>query len=329
MKQFKRLVVACVAIAALAAVAALCGCSSNQGTYTLEKSSAVVSKPTISTDGVLRVGVNSDDGNAPLAGTTGKQKTVGIDVDMAAALADEMGLSLEIVNVGSNASTALSAGTVDVVMGVSKSDTSISFWTSDSYLPTSIALFALSSSGLSSPQNAASTKIAVQVQTNSAWAVANEFDSATVTSTDSLKSAFEALESGQVQYVAADAVSGTYLANNSGISVQPVALLQSASGYGVGVLDGNTQLKQAVSNAVSKITSNGMSKLIQKKWLGTTIDLSGLKVLATSSSSSSSSTNSSSSTSSTSSTTSSTTSTTSTTSSTTGTGSTSTTTSTN
>ena len=288
MKQFKRFVVACVAVCAVAAMVALCGCSSSEGTFTPTLKSATVSKPTISEDGVLRVGVNSDDGNAPLAGTTGKQKTVGIDVDMAAAIADQLGLKLEVVNVGSNASTALSAGTVDIVMGVSKSDTSISFWTSDSYLPTSTALFALTSSGLSTPQNAASTKIAVQVQTNSAWAVVNEFDSATITNSETLKAAFEALSSGSVQYVAADAVSGTYLANNNGISVQPVALLQSASGYAVGVLDGNTQLKQVISSAISTINSNGTANIIQKKWLGSVLNLSGLKVLSTSSSSSNS-----------------------------------------
>ncbi len=283
MKQFKRFFVACVAACAVVAMVALCGCSSNESTYTPATKTPVVSKPTISEDGVLRVGVNSDDGNAPLAGTTGKQKTVGIDVDMAAAIADEMGLKLEIVNVGNNASTALSAGTVDIVMGVNKSDSSNTFWTSDAYLPTSTALFALSSSGLSTPQNAASTTIAVQVQTNSAWAVANEFDAATVTSSDSLKSAFEALSSNSVQYVAADAVSGTYLANSNGISVKPVALLQAASGYAVGVLDGNTQLKQAISTAISTITSNGTSTVIQKKWLGTVLDFSGLKVLSTTS----------------------------------------------
>ena len=83
-----------------------------------------------------------------------------------------------------------------------------------------------------------------------------------------------------MQYVAADAVVGSYVSNNAGMDVHMVALMQQASGYCVGVLDGNTQLKQAVSNALSAMNSNGVSSVIQKKWLGTTMDLSGIKLTA-------------------------------------------------
>ena len=64
------------------------------------------------------------------------------------------------------------------------------------------------------------------------------------------------------------------------MDVHMVALMQQASGYCVGVLDGNTQLKQAVSNALSSMNSNGVSSVIQKKWLVTTMDLSGIKLTA-------------------------------------------------
>ncbi len=296
MKRFNKIAVVVVALAAASALLAFSGCSSSQEAYTPPESTPLVSKPTISQDGTLRVGVDAEDGNAPLAGTTGKQKTVGIDVDMAAALADELGLKVEIVNIGSNSSSSLASGDVDVVMGSSKSDGSATYWMSDVYLPTSTALFALSSASTTAPSNDSSTTIAVQVQTNSAWAVANEFDEATVTNTESLKAAFEALQSGSVKYVAADAVAGTYLANNAGIEVKPVALLQSASGYAVGVLDGNTKLKQAVSTAISNINSNGTGAVIQKKWLGSELNLSGLKVMSSASSDSSDSSDSGSST---------------------------------
>ena len=197
---------------------------------------------------------------------------------MAAALADQLGLKLEVVDVSTDAAGALTSGKVDVVMGVNKSD-SPSFWTSDTYLPTAVALFAQSSNS-TVPANSASTKIAAQVSSNSAWAVTNEFDNSTITTTEDLKSAFSALESGKVQYVAADAVVGSYVSNNAGMDVHMVALMQQASGYCVGVLDGNTQLKQTVSNALSAMNSNGVSSVIQKKWLGTTMDLSGIKLTA-------------------------------------------------
>ena len=278
MKHLKRFAACCAAAVCCAAMLLLApGCQQQQESYTPPEATPAVSKPVIAQEGVLRVGVNAS--NAPLAGQpSSSTKIVGIDVDMAAALADQLGLKLEVVDVSTDAAGALTSGKVDVVMGVNKSD-SPSFWTSDTYLPTAVALFAQSSNS-TVPANAESTKIAAQVSSNSAWAVTNEFDNSTITTTEDLKSAFSALESGKVQYVAADAVVGSYVSNNAGMDVHMVALMQQASGYCVGVLDGNTQLKQAVSNALSAMNSNGVSSVIQKKWLGTTMDLSGIKLTA-------------------------------------------------
>ena len=278
MKHLKRFAACCAAAVCCAAMLLLAtGCQQQQESYTPPEATPAVSKPVIAQEGVLRVGVNAN--NAPLAGQpSSSTKIVGIDVDMAAALADQLGLKLEVVDVSTDAAGALTSGKVDVVMGVNKSD-SPSFWTSDTYLPTAVALFAQSSNS-TVPANSASTKIAAQVSSNSAWAVTNEFDNSTITTTEDLKSAFSALESGKVQYVAADAVVGSYVSNNAGMDVHMVALMQQASGYCVGVLDGNTQLKQAVSNALSAMNSNGVSSVIQKKWLGTTMDLSNIKLTA-------------------------------------------------
>ena len=278
MKHLKRFAACCAAAVCCAAMLLLAtGCQQQQESYTPPEATPTVSKPVIAQEGVLRVGVNAN--NAPLAGQpSSSTKIVGIDVDMAAALADQLGLKLEVVDVSTDAAGALTSGKVDVVMGVNKSD-SPSFWTSDTYLPTAVALFAQSSNS-TVPANSASTKIAAQVSSNSAWAVTNEFDNSTITTTEDLKSAFSALESGKVQYVAAEAVVGSYVSNNAGMDVHMVALMQQASGYCVGVLDGNTQLKQAVSNALSAMNSNGVSSVIQKKWLGTTMDLSNIKLTA-------------------------------------------------
>lgn len=279
MKHFKRFAACCAAMAcAVAVLLTATGCQQQQEAYTPPEATPTVSKPTIGQEGVLRVGVNAN--NAPLAGQpSSSTKIVGIDVDMAAALADQLGLKLEVTDVGTEASSALSSGKVDLVMGVSKSDSTVSFWTSDTYLPTGVVLFAQSSNN-TVPTNTAATKIAAQVSSNSAWAVTNEYDNSTITTTDDLKSAFSALQSGQVQYVAADAVVGTYVARNAGMDVHMVALMQTAGGYSVGVLDGNTQLKQAVSNALSTMNSNGVASVIQKKWLGQTMDLSNVKMTA-------------------------------------------------
>lgn len=278
MKRYKTLASCCMAVACMAALlAVLTGCSSQQS-YTPPEKTATLSSPTIGKDGTLRVGVNTD--NQPLAGQPeSSSKIVGIDVDVAAALADSFGLKLEIVDVGSDAESALKEGTVDIVMGIDKSDSSTSFWKSDAYLPTAVALFS-TPSNTQVPTNTAETKIAAQVSSKSAWAVTNEFDKAAFSTTNDLKSAFSELVSGQVQYVAADAIIGTYAAHSAGDDVHIVALMQQAGGYGVGVSDANTDLKQAVSEALATLTSNGTIDVIETKWLGTALDLSSTPLTA-------------------------------------------------
>ena len=179
MKHFKRFAACCAAVACAAAMLLTAtGCQQQQEPYSPPEATPQVSKPTIAQEGVLRVGVNAS--NAPLAGQpSSSTKIVGIDVDMAAALADQLGLKLEVTDVGTGAASALSSGKVDLVMGVSKADSSATFWTSDTYLPTAVALFAQSSNS-TVPTNTAATKIAAQVSSNSAWAVTNEYDNSTI-----------------------------------------------------------------------------------------------------------------------------------------------------
>lgn len=289
MKRLKTLATRGFVVACMAAlVACMTGCTSQQ-TYTPPEATPKLSSPTIAKEGVLRVGVNT--GNVPLAGTPqNSTKIVGVAVDVAAALADSLGLKLEVVDVGTDPEGALTEGKVDVVMDVDKSDTSNSSWTSDAYLPTAVALFS-APSNTAIPTNDSQPKIAAQVSSKSAWAVTNEFDQGTITTTENLKSAFAALESGQVQYVAADAIIGTYAAHNEGDDVKIVALMQQPSGYAAGVLDGNSDLKQAISDALATLEGNGVISVIEKKWLGSALDLSSIPLTAGAEAPSSSKTN--------------------------------------
>lgn len=285
MKRLKTLVSCCVATALT--LVGLTGCSS-QESYTPPEKSPVLSTPAIGKEGTLRVGLDMD--NAPFsAQPQGSSKTAGIDVDIAAALADSLGLKLEMVDVGSDPESALESNKVDVVVGVKKSDSDATFWKSDPYLETSVALFA-SSPSASVPTESSSPEIAAQVSSTSSWAVTNEFGDSALTPTNDLKSAFSSLESGAVEYVAADAVIGTYAAKNAGDEASIIALLQQPSGYCVGVLDSNADLKQAISEAVSALVDNGIISVIETKWLGTALDLSNVPLTAAAKSSGSSST---------------------------------------
>lgn len=278
MKRMKALV-CCAAAACLAMV--LAGCSSQQS-YTPPEKSATVSSPTIGKSGTLRVGVNA--GSPPLAGSpSSSSKIVGIDVDVAAALADQLGLKLEIVDVGTDPEAALKEGKVDVAMGIG-SESEVSFWRSPAYLPKGVALFSTSANA-TVPTKASSPKIAAQVSSTSSWQVTNEFGQDALVSENDLKSAFAALADGSAQYVAADAVIGLYAAHSGDYDAQIVALMQQPGGYCVGVLEANTELQTAVTSALAALTDGGIVSVIEKKWLGTDIDASSLPLTTGASSS--------------------------------------------
>ena len=260
-------------VLALGAMAACSGCSSQE--YTPADKTPVVSPGTILEEGVLKVGVNAQD-NVPFAGTMSSSgesssRIVGLDVDIAAAIADNLGLKLEVVDVGSDVDAALANGQVDIVMGVRPSDTQISCWKSDAYVGSAVALFAADASA-AVPAADSAPLIAAQSSTISAWEVTNQYGDASLVSANDLSAAFDDLASGGATYVAADIVKGSYAANSSGVAATPIALMQSVSGYCIGVLDTNTDLKMAISDALSTLTGNGIIAVVEAKWLGEAID---------------------------------------------------------
>lgn len=267
---------AAVLAASLCMTMALTGCMSSE-TYTPQSKDAVVTTPVIGEDGVLRVGVDTK--NPPLAGTNTSEKIVGVDVDIAAALADSMGLKLSIVDVGSDPEGALADGKVDLVMGIDNSDADGDFWLSDAYLPTGIALFSTSEAA-SVPVAGDGSTFAAQISSKSAWAVSNEFGDESLSSTTTLVDSFTMLAAGEVDYVASDAVVGSYAAGSEGIDVNVAAMLLAPSGYCVAVAQDNAELQQLVADLVDELTGNGVIDVIEMKWFGMSLDLDNVKQTA-------------------------------------------------
>ncbi|WP_052241533.1 substrate-binding periplasmic protein [Berryella intestinalis] len=273
----KRSKVAVLAVAA-AVCAALClaGCASNH--YEPAKKTQTVADSALKKPGVLRVGVNAS--AAPLAGkASSSSKIVGLDVDIAAAVADELGVKVEIVDAGSDPASALRSGDVDMVLGADVSSTDTDYWRSNAYLQTGVALFS-AKEGSSAPRVTDSVKIGAQVSSKSAWSVENLFGSNALTVEESLAVAFKDLKAGAVDYVASDALTGVYLAKTSGVDASVVALLQQPGGYCAGVSTSNLELQKAVSSALSKLASGGVIEVIERKWLGQKVDIASLTVIS-------------------------------------------------
>lgn len=274
--RFKTSQVVCAA--ALASSLALVGCASNEP-YAPPEPSPQVSSPAIANDGVLCVGVDST--AAPLAGQNSAGELVGFDVDLAAALADELGLKVEITDVGANAETALENGSVDIVLGIEQDSASADAWESDPYLQTGIALFAADENA-QVPTAESAPKIAVQTSSTSSWVAEKEFGSSALVRQNSLADAFAALGSGTATYAASDAVRGTYVlsGDDAGAQASIVALMQPVSGYCAVVSKSNSELQQAVSDALAALEEGGMIAVLEKKWLGVEWDLSSVPLTA-------------------------------------------------
>ena len=283
MKRWKIVTLMCVAVMAFSLV--LTGCNSQ--TYSPQSKSQTVSASALGKDGTLRVGVNAS--SAPLAGqTSSSSKIVGIDVDVAAYLADELGLKVEIIDVANDPAAALKNGTVDMVLGVDASDDEADYWRSASYLETGVALFG-SEAETSVPTVDSKPKIAAQASSKSSWRVTNLFGDDALVAQSDLKSAFSALANGSARYVAADAVIGTYVSYSNEYADKIIALLQDPSGYCAAIATTNTELQSAMSSAMTKLINGGMMDVIESKWLGQPMNLDNITVVKASSDNSKSS----------------------------------------
>lgn len=257
-------------VVAFAMAIPLAGCSSSE--YKPEAKDQTVSDSALNTDGTLRVGVNAS--HAPYA-TESSGSIVGIEVDIAAALADEMGLQLELVDVGTSIDDAFTSEKVDIVMGV---DESGDYWMSDAYLSSSVALFATDQAA-QAPTQSGDFKVAAQSSSMSAWEVSDHYGDDCLTDAGTIQEAFEQLASGSVDYVAADSIIGEYVAHSTGTEAYPVALLQDPANYSIACASTNTDLQNGISEALANITSGGIVTVIEKRWLGAQESISSLSII--------------------------------------------------
>ncbi len=288
MKRLRTLLLVCVA--AMLSVFALASCSANQDSGIPQTSSPSISTPTIGTDGTLRVGVDAQ--NAPFA-YQNSNRIIGLDVDTAAAVADQLGLKLELVDVGSDPTSAIDDGSVDVVMDIDPDTiSSEDYWVSNPYVQSAPALFATTQNNI--PSTTSTPVIVAQTNSYSSSLVSDQYGNDALTLANDLSSAFSQLQNGQASYVACDAVIGTYLNYTQNYGAHIVGLLQSPSGYCFACNSNNSALSNAISNALSTLQNNGVISVIQSKWLGSLLDLSATPLTEGASSTAQSASNSSS-----------------------------------
>ena len=250
---FRRLARAIVACAVLCVgICMLAGCTSYPSVEDALKDADL--QPTVSSGatlepGVLTVGVNAS--NAPYAWpVTVGQTTVldGIDVDVAVAMAERMGLTVKFVDVASDYEAA-----AKVLVG--------------NYLETAPSIFAKNATSIVTVEQLGTSTVGVQSDSLSARTVAAMAPTAVLSPFGTLNDAFSALEAGSVQYVACDSFMGGYLA--TGFSdIAFAGALSLPETRGVAVAASNVELQNAVTDAVDQVTSSGELQAIREVWVG-------------------------------------------------------------
>ncbi len=247
----------------------LTGCAT-QGTKEVTLDPAVSSSALV-TAGTLTVGVDSS--NAPFGGLsnegTSEETIIGLDVDVAAAIATELGLSLEVVDIsGDNVIDVIEGGEVDIAMSTPVAQTqNTSVSTIGPYLENGSALFGQDVDSTVDLDSLGSAQIGAYTNSVASRAASEYCDSSNLVTYTSLSDAFAALEDGEVEYVASDIVAGGYL-SMSYEGVAFAASLDDPSGVYIGVLQTNTALSEAVLEALQTIYGNGVLDTVVSKWTG-------------------------------------------------------------
>jgi|GEM_PF-192297 len=215
--------------------------------------------------GKLTVGINTSTASAPFAIESSSGSLYGIDVDVASALADDLGLEVHFVKVD-GIDSALSAGTCDVVMDVS-SATNTTATIVGSYYESCPAFFAVGDMRVATLEELSGKTVAVQDGSVSQGALSRSNLSMEQKTVINLNDAFEALHSGEVDFVLCDAYPGAYLAAAyEGASF--VGALSTPESYGIAVSTEKVNVQSAVQQSLDAIANNGVMDVVRSVWVG-------------------------------------------------------------
>ena len=284
MQNARRYVGLLLTLALVFAVMALTGCggqassSSTTPSGSSSTSAATTPAPKLVKAGVLTIG--SDTSFPPFESMNGATAE-GFDVDLANAIAKQMGLT---VNFTSQKFDTLipqlkAGGTFDAIMSgmtiTPERQKEILF--SAPYIDSNQSITVVKGKfpKVDGTDPAAINKeftgkiIGVQSgTTGEAWAKENIKGAKTITPFDDTLSAFSALNAGKVDAVVNDLPVSLYLVNTSYKTDELISEIPTQEQYGIGIAQTNPDLKTAIDAALGKIKASGEYATIYQKWFG-------------------------------------------------------------
>lgn len=256
------------AVVAIALAVSMAGCQTKAEEPAL---TPTIEPPVIAEAGVLRVGV--DLSYPPFAGTD-DGVNAGIDVDIAAAIAERLGLTVELVDVKpSQMSTALADRSVDVMLGaVPITDAVLAdAATAGTYLIDGIAAFTTAPAGSEvatiTLEQLPNLRVGAQQGSAAFWSLESDLGEGFVQPFDTLKGAFDALDAGDIDVVVGDAAVGAYIARDHP-AVAFAGQIGEPQPLGAVVRKDAIELEAAIRGTLDAMAADGVLATIRGKWLG-------------------------------------------------------------
>ena len=204
----------------------------------------------------------------PYEMTTDSGEIEGIDVDTAKAIAEKLGLELQIDDMDFDAALlSVQQGKADIVMaGVTVTDERKAVMDfSDSYATGIQSIIVPNDSDIASPDDLAGKKIGTQRGTTGYIYCSDDFGEDSVVAYDNGLTAVQALNNGQVDAVVIDdAPAKEYVAANPGLKVLDTSYAEED--YAIGMAKGSA-LEDAVNKALEEMKADGTLQSIVDKYI--------------------------------------------------------------
>lgn len=268
---FKKLT--CCALAGILAVG-IAGCSGRSNNNETKSNDTSKTGYNLVTPGTLTVGTSAD---YPPFENLENGEAVGLDIDIAKAVAEELGLTCEVKNLQFDAilPAIQSGGQVDVgISGITVDpdrkktvDFTSSYYTDDQ------AIAVMKDSNIKKDNateelNKAGVVIAVQSGTTGEDYCKENFPNATIQPYGNSTDAFAAMQAGQANAVCTNAAVVKNMLSTAYTNAEVIMSVATGEEYAVAVSKDNQDLTKAIDNAIKKLTDNGKIEEMTNKWLG-------------------------------------------------------------
>ena len=204
----------------------------------------------------------------PYEMTTDAGTIEGIDVDTAQAIAEKLGLELQIDDMDFDAALlSVQQGKADIAMaGITVTDERMAVMSfSDSYATGIQSIIVPNDSDIASPDDLAGKKIGTQRGTTGYIYCSDDFGDENVVAYDDGLTAVQALNNGQVDAVVIDnAPAQEFVAANPGLKVLDTSYAEED--YAIGVAKGSA-LEDAVNKALEELKADGTLQAIVDKYI--------------------------------------------------------------